>query len=310
MSKKFCVLLIFLSGCHRVPDTIEPRIDYAVQDRYLQNLPSPFDPLTTQEKQEAWGRETEIGFGFAHQLDLYQAMTAFKRAQFLLPSQEKTRKVELDYEILLCYYFGKKYDDVVYTFEKSELRFADDSFPAFQDLMLILYDSYMHLGKVERADQIRSLIRYYYPETEEKLIISTALMSANIDTLETLKNQSPAVTTILTEYDLKKKSIPRAQWLNTVLPGAGYLYVGQKQTALTAFLLNGLFIGATYYFFHQGNIPAGIIFTSFEAGWYFGGIYGAGQDAKFYNERLYEKTATPIMNREGLFPLFMLQHAF
>ena len=308
--RSFCIVLIVLSGCHRVPENIEPRIDYAVQDRYLQNLPSPFEPLTTEEKLEGWGRETEIGFGFAHQLDLYQAMTAFKRAQFLLPKEEKTRRVELDYEILLCYYFGKRYEDVIYTFERSDLRFADHQFPAFCDLMLILYDSYIHLGKPERADQVRNVIRYYYPEEEERLTISSALVSANIDTLEGLREQSPAVETILTEYDLKKKSISRAQWLNTALPGAGYFYIGQRQTAVTALLLNGLFIGATYYFFHAGNIPAGIIFTSFEAGWYFGGIYGAGQEAKFYNERLYEKIATPIMNREGLFPVFMLKHAF
>lgn len=305
-----CALLLASTGCHRVPDKIEPQIDYTVQDRYLQNLPSPFAPLTPLEKQEAWGKETQIGFGFAHELDLYQAMTAFKRAQFLLPSQEKTRKTELEYEILLCYYMGKKYNEVTYAFENSDLRFADQDFPAFQDLLLILYDSYTKQGKLERADQIRSLIRYYYPDAEHRLIVSDALVNADMDVLESLQEQSPAVKTILSEYAQKKKSVAKAQWLNTILPGAGYLYVGQRQTAATAFLLNGLFIGATYIFFHKGNIPAGIIFTSFEAGWYFGGIYGAGQEAKFYNERLYERTATPIMNREGFFPVFMLRHSF
>lgn len=299
-----------MAGCHRVPDKIEPQIDYAVQDRYLQNLPSPFAPLTEQEMGEPWGKEAMIGFAFAHQLDLYQAITAFKRAQILLPAKEKTRRLEFEYEILLCYYFGKKYDDVTYTFEHSDLRFADQEFPAFRDLLLILYDSYMHLDKPERADQMRNLIRYYYPETEEKILVSTALVNADIDQLEPLSSESPPVRTILDDYYKQKKSVSKAQWLSTVFPGAGYLYVGQRQSAATAFLLNGLFIGASYYFFHQGNIPAGIIFTSFEAGWYFGGIYGAGEEAKFYNERLYERIATPIMNREGLFPALMISHAF
>lgn len=299
-----------MGGCHRLSEHIEPKIDYAVQDRYLQNLPSPFIPLTEGEKKEGWGREAEIGFAFAHQLDLYQAITAFKRALILLPAQEKTRKLELEYEILLSYYFGKKYTDVAYTFETTALRFADTEFPAFRDMLLVLYDSYMHLGRVERADQIRGLIRYYYPDTEEKLLLSAALTAGDIEQLEPLRADNPVVNTILTTYNQERKSISKAQWLNTALPGAGYLYVGQRQTAVTAFLLNGLFIGASYYFFHQGNIPAGVIFTSFEAGWYLGGIYGAGEEAKFYNERLYEKTATPLMNREGLFPALMIQHAF
>ena len=95
-----------------------------------------------------------------------------------------------------------------------------------------------------------------------------------------------------------------------ILPGAGYLYVGQKQSAVTAFLLNGLFIAAAVHFFCKWEIAAGVITTSFEAGWYFGGIYGAGESAKLYNERVYEDLAYPALNRNGLFPVLMLQYGF
>jgi hypothetical protein len=64
------------------------------------------------------------------------------------------------------------------------------------------------------------------------------------------------------------------------------------------------------YFFETGNIPAGAIFTSFEAGWYFGGIYGGGLEAKAYNERLYESLATPVLMKENLFPGLMIRYAF
>ena len=73
---------------------------------------------------------------------------------------------------------------------------------------------------------------------------------------------------------------------------------------------NGLFIAAAVHCFQHNHLAAGIIFTSFEAGWYFGGIYGAGEEAKTYNERLYEKKITPLMNQKGLFPVFMLQYGF
>ena len=115
---------------------------------------------------------------------------------------------------------------------------------------------------------------------------------------------------MMSYYEIKKKSVGGAQILNTFIPGAGYFYVGQKKTALTALLLNTLFIVASYEFFHHGYIAAGIITTSFEMGWYFGGIYGAGEAAKFYNERLFENVATPMMNQEKVFPALMLKYAF
>src|SRR6267154_5924462 len=116
-------LFFLLGSCQRVPDKIEPTLSYAVQDKYLLALPSPFPPLTEEEKNKEWGREMQIGFGFAHQLDLYQAITSFKRAEFLIPPEEKTRLHEAQYEILLCYYMGKKWKDVIYTFDRSQLRY-------------------------------------------------------------------------------------------------------------------------------------------------------------------------------------------
>ena len=45
-------------------------------------------------------------------------------------------------------------------------------------------------------------------------------------------------------------------------------------------------------------------------GWYFGGIYGAGEAAKFYNETIYNEKMGPVMQEKGLFPIFMLNFAF
>lgn len=118
------------------------------------------------------------------------------------------------------------------------------------------------------------------------------------------------LTNLLTSYDAKKKSPCKAQFANGILPGAGYLYVGQKQAALTSFLLNGLFIYAAVYFYTNGNVAAGVITTSFEMGWYFGGIYGAGEAAKYYNERLYERQAYPALSYNKLFPVLMLKYGF
>lgn len=307
------VLCLLFSGCQRVPDHIEPTLQYSVQDKYLQSLPSPFSSLTGEEKTQDWGREMEIGFGFAHELDLYQAITAFKRAQFLISPEEKMRALEIHYEILLCYYTGKKWKDVVYTFEHSPLRYANADFPAFHDLLLIMFETYEHEGKQQQAERFLEVIRHNYPQEGEKLILSRALVHADLSTVGTIAAAAPQQNNLdpfLQDYSVKKKSVGTAQMLNGFFPGAGYFYLGQTQSAITAFFLNGLFIATSVYFFHEGNVAAGLIFTSFEAGWYFGGIYGAGLEAKVYNERLYESMASPMMVRERLFPALMLNYAF
>ncbi len=306
MKRLLLLLLILFTGCHRAADHLEPKINYTVQDRYLKQLPAPFKPLSDTEKQEEWGRETRIGFAFARQLDLYQAITAFKRAAILSPPKE--RKLEIEYEILLCYYLGKKYNEAIYAFENSELKDADPHFAAFQDLLIILYECYQQTNQEEKMRRTLDILKYFYPEAEEKLTLSSRLIQGDICALQ--ESKEPYIQDFVAAYRQQKKSPESAQWLNAALPGSGYLYLGQKQSALTAFLLNGLFIAAACHFYQRGDIAAGVITTSFEAGWYFGGIYGAGQEAKLYNERLYERYATPLMNQQRLFPILMLQHAF
>jgi len=307
-----CILLC-AAACQRVPDKVEPHISYAVQDKYLQHLPSPFAPLSEEEKAQDWGKEYLIGMGFAHQLDLYQAIVAFKRGEILVPDEARERKLEMQYEIILCYYLGKKHLEVIDTFEHSGLKHIDPSFPTLHDLLVMLYDSYLQEEQDNNAEHTFHLIQQYYPETAEQLTISTALVGGHVDIVDWLSNNYPNadyLDTFLNDYEMQKKSVGKAQFLNALLPGSGYLYLGQKQSALTAFLLNGLFIAATAYSFEHGNIAAGVILTSFEAGWYFGGIYGAGLEAKYYNERIYEQLATPLMNQNSLFPVLMLKYAF
>jgi hypothetical protein len=302
------VFCLALTACYRVSDKIEPKVNYQVQDRYLRRLPSPFPPLTEEEKQQDWGKEYQIGIGFARQLDLYQAITAFKRADFLLPQSAVQRRQEVQYEILLCYFVGKKYDEVIYTFENSDLQNVTPSFPAYQDLLVILEESFREKKEDTKADNVHRLLQQQNPEVAEKISLSNSLRSGDLATLQ--KNNQHSVQSALFAYEKEKKSVGKAQALNAILPGSGYLYLGQQKSAITAFLLNGLFIAAAVHSFQHRHFAAGIIFSSFEAGWYFGGIYGGGEEAKYYNERLYERKVSPMMNHEGLFPVFMLQYGF
>ena len=163
-----------------------------------------------------------------------------------------------------------------------------------------------------KAEYVMKIMENEYPEEAKKLSLTTALQKGNVQDLQVMAREDPSdelISNFLTTYNREKKSVKKAQGLN-FLPGAGYLYVGQRQSAITAFLFNGLFIAAAVYFYQDGNIPAGLIATSFEAGWYFGGIYGAGEAAKLYNERIYEANAYILMNKKQLSPAMMLNYAF
>jgi len=306
-----CVLLF--TGCYRVPDKIVPQINYTVQDRYIKQLPTSFPTLSKEEQREEWGKEYVIAQKFSRELDLYRAITAFKRAEFLLPQENQKRREELQYQILLCYYLGKRYVEVIHTFDTSCLYHATPSFPVYHDLLIVMYESYVTTSQPEKARYILQLIQHHYPETAKKLELSTALIKGECDTLRQAVKEDPLqlpVITFVDTYETKKKSVSKTQWANALIPGAGYLYIGQKQSALTSFLLNAFFIYAATYFYSKGNIAAGVITTSLELGWYFGGIYGGGEAANRYNEWLYKKQAYPLLVRNKLFPILMLQYGF
>jgi len=313
-SASLIIFLLALTSCYRVEDKIEPDVSYNVHENYLKNLPSAFTPLTEEEKNTSWGQEYMIGLYFAKQIDLYRAITAFKRAEALLDNKiEEQRALEVQYEQLLCYYLGKRYDDVIQTFETSILHNVDKSFAPFKDLLVMLYDTYRIKENEEKTSKIQELLEKNYPDTAKQLGLSTHLLKGDVQTTKNLSMSSlnrPMLYDTLQAFEQQKKSVGRAQFLNAIIPGAGYMYIGQKKSALTSFLMNGLFIAAAYQFFHKGYTAAGVITTSFEMGWYFGGIYGAGQEAKYFNEKLYERHIGSAMNEERLFPIYMLEFTF
>ena len=313
MNKIWLLLLLCFGSCYRVPDQINPRVDCQVQDQHFHSLQNAFSPLSPIEHMSDWGREMIIAHAFAKELDLYRAVSTYKRAEILVPEMDAGRKLEIQYDILLCYFLAKHYDEVVDAFEKSNLAHVDKTFPAYRDLLVILYECYGEMDSSDKQQRILELIQKTYPNTAEQIQISAAVRAGDLDRLQTYAGEEPkqpCLDYLLNTYYEKKKSVATAQTLNAILPGAGYLYIGQNKSALTAFLLNGLFLAAAVEFFIHDHLAAGIITTGFEAGWYFGGIYGAGEEAKYYNERIYEKNASSVLNETKLFPILMVQYGF
>jgi tetratricopeptide (TPR) repeat protein len=312
MNRALLLLLLLSASCYRVPDRLDPCVSYQLQDQHFQRLSTAFNPLNSEERGSDWGKEYTIAQAFVSELDLYRAVSTFKRAEILI-EEPPSRKLEIQYDILLCYFLGKRYPDAIEAFEKSDLAHVDKTFPAYRDMLLVLYESYRELDNEEKQNKIIELMEKSFPGTSEELKVSLAIRDGDLDTIHYFASgfQSPSYLDNLVDgYATEKKSVATAQCLNALIPGAGYLYIGQRKSAFTALLLNGLFIAAATQFFLHNHIAAGIITTGFEAGWYFGGIYGAGEEAKYYNERIYEKTASVVLNEHKLFPVLMLNHAF
>lgn len=305
MNKKWtylCFLIaLAISFSFYVKESFTPKISYIISSYELERLPS----LSPPSLEGPCSQEFRIGQGFYHELDLYRAITAFKTALILSDKESSQAIDQLHYSVIFCYYLAFKYEEVISTFENSPLIKAEESLPFYHDLLVILFESYTKMGLSTKAERILSLIKHYFPSTYSKLFLWERLSSADFEALANM--QGPSLQSFLKQYASMKKSPLTTQLLNTFLPGSGYLYLGQYQSALTSFFLNGTFIWAAWHNFIRKSIAAGLIFSSIEMGWYYGGVYGGGDEANFFNKRVYETLAKPYMAHEKLFPILLLQ---
>lgn len=312
MPALFFLICFFVTSCQLSKCSLEPNISYVPTVQQIARLPSPFEKLSKEDLKQEWAKEVYIGLHFANELDLYRAITAFKRALIILPSTKNNRRVQIEYNILLCYYLGQKYTEALAYFSSSHLDIDQKDFPPYRDLLMILFDCYQKTEQSEKAAAIRERMTDVDPATAEKLLLSLSIQQAHFCEIygfqKTMENDS--IENFLSDYHREALSVNKARTLNALLPGAGYYYVGQKNAAITSFLVNTLFTWGAYAFIKNGYMAAGLITASLESGWYLGGINGAGLAAKEYNERIYEKSAKDVMIKNHLFPVLMIQTSF
>lgn len=304
------VAALFLLGCQPNSMLLEPEIFYEPSSVDVIGFPSAFPPLSQQEALQDWGKEQRIALMFAQEQDYYRAIGCWKRSLVLLPEKEMARRMQVEYNILLAYFLAGKKGEVVTEFEKSSLVFATAAFPAFGDMLVMLHEAYSSIGQEEKASLILSLIETGNSSIADKLNLGRQIRQGALDKLEERSCSDEETARFLSSYSGAAKSVRKAQLLNALLPGMGYAYVGQKKSALTSFLINTLFIAATWRLVERGHIAAACITGGLEFGWYAGGINGAGLAAKEYNQRLYEVLAGAHMRKKELFPLFMIETRF
>lgn len=298
-------------GCSPVCQSIRPHIASPLPVHQIQ-MHSSFPPLSKEEKKEDWGRELQIGEAFAREGDFYRAITAFRRAEILAP-ESGSRKLQITYDIVLSYFLGGKYQEAINVFEGSDLSCVGANFPAFDNLLLILYEAYLKVEQEEKATCVLEIINKCSPECGEDLKLYESFQKGDIQEvkvqMETHRN-GYVMQRDFAFYDQFSKSVTKAKLLNALLPGMGYYYVGQKKSAMTSFIINALFTAAATQFFLKGYPAAGAITASLEAGWYFGGINGAGIEAQEFNTRLFEGVGRKILTDHYCFPVLMFESSF
>lgn len=303
-------LIVLISGCTRANLNIEPSLCYFPNERFVRTLPKAFSERTETAD---WAKELKLGKQFSNELDLYRAITCYKRASFLLPPSHYEVRQEISYDIFLSYYLGRRHLDALTVFDTTPLKEIPQDSPVTKSVLITLYDLYHETRQEAKKQKVLEVLGQFEPETALNLQLHQALSKGQLKSAEIAAMKHPSyeeMRPFFSDYRACCKSPVKARFLNALLPGAGYLYVGQRNTAFTSLLLNVIFTAATVQFVqHKLYFPA-VISGSLECGWYFGGIQGAGLAAKAYNEGLYEERAREVMIRERLFPILMLERGF
>ena len=225
--------------------------------------------------------------------DYYRAITEYQRYQFTSPKSKESDFVNL--KIALAYLEGKEYDT---------------AFQALDKIINIQDHEYTQIARLRLAGGLYTTKQYNNAIT---IISPTTRTSNNKQEIEVflglcmLQNKNPEKAKIhfntiqseiwnsknllesCIEYEnLNQKKTWLAGTLSALLPGSGQLYVKRPHDAAWAFLLNTVFLSATYYAFENDETVAGIFAASLEAVWYTGNIYNAANGAKKYNQHQHD----------------------
>lgn len=300
------ILPLLVTSCYRVdPYDLDIGFNNQVNTSTAPASKDPFPPLNDEEKGVSWGQEYLIGKAFSKDSDFYRAITSYRRALILLGNNSPSRQLEINYHIFLSYYFGGQYEKAIKIVEFGALSHLPKEFVANEDLKIALIDCYEKTNQREKVERIAPLI-----EDKKKTANIQAFLDLSRPSPATFQTPRPTYQPLIQEYETQALDVKKAQMLNAILPGSGYYYVGQTQSAFTSFALNTLFIAAAYNFFKRKQYAAGLITVGFETGWYFGGIHGAGLAARSHNQRLFYEKSKPYMENKLIFPILQLEYTF
>ena len=238
-------------------------------------------------------------WGFANHLyqeqDFYRALSEYQRFVFLFPADPRVSKAEL--QIGRCYRREGRPNKAISHFLGLYKRKAEETIGR-EALLEMVATREEQKRYPEAIYWTKQFIERYsdYPEIDAVYLslawlqIDSGKYDEAIATLDLIQPDSASYSraksisqALRQRPERSEKSPQTAGVLSAVLPGAGHLYAGRPEQAISSFLLNATFITGAVVAFHNDSPVLGGILVFFELGWYVGGIRSAAQAAREEN---------------------------
>jgi len=235
-----------------------------------------------------------------HLLELgeyYRAITELKRFSLLFPDDPRQPAAQV--LLGLAYEAEADYDSATRYFRRLQQTESDDDVDRLA--LFKLGEMHLHQRQYQQATQLFQHFLTRFPEgplvdrTTYLLGLTYTLageVQAGKQIFASLSPDSPWTERASDVQHTLDMSAPRpsksprtAGILAGILPGAGHLYLGKPRHAITALLLNGLFLAGATFSFLEGLEATGAILLYFETGWYLGNINSAREGAREFNRR-------------------------
>jgi len=219
-----------------------------------------------------------------------EALLEIKRIQYLHP----VFNAELFVNELICLRATGEFEKAIYSYEVH----CPETFKDKPEILYQLATVYYNLDNYDKALEIvnKSLVNTDNKYLKAKSLSFQGVLYAHqydwknaLSTFESLDTNTFSNAISKDKIRILKSSLPLKQKkpavaaLLSIIPGAGYAYSGHKQTAISAFIINGLLTYATYSNLKNKNYGMSALTGVFNLSFYIGNIYGSSKSAMRYN---------------------------
>lgn len=254
--------------------------------------------LSAERAASGSGISDSLLFNFASQLqtdgDYERAVTEYLRLVSYYPNSRYSARAKV--AAVQCYHAAGSYPQAVAYGESLLLENSDAT--VVDQIKFLVGVSNFKTGDLELALSSFTELAESAGDFREKGVMAQGLTHAHLHdwtaaarSFETIDDASElsmkargCARLSLEGADLGYKN-PNVAALLAIVPGLGYLYDGYYSTALSALLVNGLFMWSAYEAYRQDHNVLGATLTMFGIGWYAGNIYGSAYSAVRQNDK-------------------------